>query len=731
MASLPLAMQAASAGGYVIGSTSAANAGQTNFCLTSDDPASSAAVWSCQTRTPSGGIAWVNGVVGNASTVQAANLAGNAPGANALAIGTPTTSAQTPDSTAIGSGAQVLLGTATRSGNAGLGSSSIALGTGAIAGVVDGGTTYGTANAVAIGANARAETDGAAAFGAGAQALGAGAVALGANSSATAAGGVAIGEGSVANTAAGAKGYTPIGTPAGAQSAVDATTSTRGAVAVGDPSKGLYRQVTGVAAGTADSDAVNVAQLKSVSADVSNLADRAVTYDGALGSAKDKITLAGTSGTTLANLKAGAVSAGSMEAINGAQLYGASQSVAGALGGGAGVDANGKVTAPSYTIGGSSYSNVGDALGAVNGGLSSLTTQVASVNTQISSISTQITSITNGGGIKYFHTSSAGGDSQATGAESLAMGGGALASGTGALAGGADAQATAEGATALGRGAVAGNAGDVALGAGSMTLAAVQTSTMTVNGQTYAVAGTAASTVSVGSAGAERTITNVAAGRVEATSTDAVNGSQLYATNKALEATASSIGALGKNALQYDTDLGGNKRNSVTLQGGDPNAPVVISNVAAGVGGTDAVNVAQLKTGLGDTLKSATSYADERSAYAIQTANTYTDQKASQTLQQANSYTDRKFAMLNESIGDVRSEARQAAAIGLAAGSLRYDDRPGKISAAIGGGAWGGQGAAAAGLGYTSDDQRVRANISGTNAGGNWGFGGGVSFTLN
>lgn len=87
--------------------------------------------------------------------------------------------------------------------------------------------------------------------------------------------------------------------------------------------------------------------------------------------------------------------------------------------------------------------------------------------------------------------------------------------------------------------------------------------------------------------------------------------------------------------------------------------------------------------------------------------------------------------MLSGRVDDVQKEARQAAAVGLAASSLRYDDRPGKLSAAIGGGAWQGEGAFAAGLGYTSENQRIRLNISAANAGQHWGMGGGLSYTFN
>ncbi|MER9338275.1 YadA-like family protein, partial [Mesorhizobium sp. M0293] len=272
-------------------------------------------------------------------------------------------------------------------------------------------------------------------------------------------------------------------------------------------------------------------------------------------------------------------------------------------------------------------------------------------------------------------------------------------------------------AMALGAGATANEPGSVALGAGSTTAAAVATTGTTINGVNYTFAGTApTSTVSVGSVGNERTVTNVAAGRISSSSTDAINGSQLFATNQAVEAMQGSVGDLTEFSVQYDKNVDGNKSNSLTLAGGDPNAPVVIHNVGAGVANNDAVNVKQLTDGL---------------SFNLADSKTYTDKVAGTTLQQANAYTDSKLSQLNMDMGGVRSEARQAAAIGLAAASLRYDDRPGKLSVAAGGGLWRGEGALAFGAGYTSEEGRVRANVSGTAAGGHWGVGAGVSLTLN
>ncbi len=214
----------------------------------------------------------------------------------------------------------------------------------------------------------------------------------------------------------------------------------------------------------------------------------------------------------------------------------------------------------------------------------------------------------------------------------------------------------------------------------------------------------------------------MAAGRLSATSTDAVNGSKLFATNTAVNNLQSTVG----NVVLYDT-VGGAKTNTVTLQGGDPSVPVLIKNVAPGVAPTDAANVSQVQA----ATTAANNYTNVQVGAALQTSVNYTNQVAVQTLNQANNYTDMRFGQLSQQIGDVQKEARQAAAIGLAASSLRYDNRPGKLSASVGGGVWKGYASGAMGLGYTSESQGVRANVSATTTGDSWGFGAGLSFTLN
>ncbi|WP_244395444.1 YadA-like family protein [Brucella microti] len=399
----------------------------------------------------------------------------------------------------------------------------------------------------------------------------------------------------------------------------------------------------------------------------------------------------------------GAVTVTSTDAVNGSQLHRVAHTIAEHLGGDAHVNADGSVIGPQYTVQKKRYKTIYDAFGGVDENL-------ANINDILHDIES-------GGGIKYFHANSIGADSRALGTNSIAVGSDSVASGEGSISVGNGAQASAHGSVALGENAAAPDANSVALGAGSKTSEVVATKGTTINGQYYDFAGDAPSgTVSVGDKGAERTITNVAAGRISVESTDAVNGSQLNAVNQAIENLAAGVTENDKFSVKYDRHSDGTKKNSMTLQGWDSATPVVLANVADGVHKNDAVNVSQLKAGLSTTLGEA---------------KAYTDQTALQTLDQANAYTDKKFGKLNEDIMATRIEARQAAAIGLAAASLRYDDRPGKISAAIGGGFWRGEGAVALGLGHTSEDQRMRSNLSAATSGGNWGMGAGFSYTFN
>ena len=133
------------------------------------------------------------------------------------------------------------------------------------------------------------------------------------------------------------------------------------------------------------------------------------------------------------------------------------------------------------------------------------------------------------------------------------VGNNSTASADGAMILGSSASVTGKNGVALGNNTKVANENAVAIGNGSETAAAVATPSATINGVAHNFAGVnPASTVSVGKAGAERTITNVAAGRISATSTDAINGSQLYAVTSEVE-----------KGLRFDADNNSEKTNKL------------------------------------------------------------------------------------------------------------------------------------------------------------------------
>ena len=150
-----------------------------------------------------------------------------------------------------------------------------------------------------------------------------------------------------------------------------------------------------------------------------------------------------------------------------------------------------------------------------------------------------------------------GSGAQASAQNATALGGGASASGNTSIAIGAQSKASEGQSVAIGRHAVADTSDSVALGSYSKTATAVGTSSATVNGVTYGgFAGTApVGTVSVGDTGAERTVTNVAAGRITSTSTDAINGSQLYQVASQANGNSTQINNINNRIDDMDKDL--------------------------------------------------------------------------------------------------------------------------------------------------------------------------------
>ncbi|AMU09014.1 hypothetical protein A2T82_22365 [Burkholderia cenocepacia] len=295
-----------------------------------------------------------------------------------------------------------------------------------------------------------------------------------------------------------------------------------------------------VADGVDRHDAINVGQLQDAGLvapiDSSNpgtgLTSLAVTYDKhADGSANfDQITLKGANGTTLSNVKAGAVNATSMDAVNGSQLYGASKSVADALGGGATVDANGNVTNPTYTVNDKTYNNVGDAIENISSSL--VHGSIGLVQQDADTREITVAKDTDGTSVNFTGTA---GDRVLTG---------------------------------VGAGAVSATSRDAINGA-----------------QLHGTAQSVADVIGGGT-------TVDADGKLADTSIE-VNGSKYKTVAEAVQAAAK-YGATDSLAVRYDLNKDGTPNyGSVTL-GGSGAAPVRLGNVADGSSRYDAVNFGQL-----------------------------------------------------------------------------------------------------------------------------------------
>ena len=158
------------------------------------------------------------------------------------------------------------------------------------------------------------------------------------------------------------------------------------------------------------------------------------------------------------------------------------------------------------------------------------------------------------------HANAIGSSAKATGDHAQAYGAGAQATGLRTNVFGSDASATAEYSIAIGNKANASTANSIALGANSTTRSATSVTNATVAGHTYGgFAGTSpVGSVSVGKAGEERQIHNVAAGKISADSTDAVNGSQLYSVANDLQTQInnSTPGAINNNITNLNNRVG-------------------------------------------------------------------------------------------------------------------------------------------------------------------------------
>ncbi len=439
----------------------------------------------------------------------------------------------------------------------------------------------------------------------------------------------------------------------GAQASYSAYGLTAPQVSAGEVSVGTAgggeRQITNLAAGSANTDAVNVAQLKGAISLINGVADVAVTYDldGAGNPNYRRVTLgAGTGTTTIGNLAGGAVTAGSLEAVNGGQLAGTNAAIASFFGGRAAFDpATGAFTAPLFEI---STISTGGAI--AKGLYTNATDAFAAVDGSLVNLNTQITDIRNGG-TKYLRVNSTGTEAVASGTDSIAVG--------------TNARATAANSIAVGAGSLADRANSVSIGAAGAerqvtNMAAGTAATDAVNvGQLQAAAAGALrydlngdgsvnyASATLGQGGTATTLRNLGPGQVSATSSEAINGAQLFAANQAVathlgggaavnasgvltaptysinniaangtitkgsyndvgtafDAVSNSLanvadqtGEIDKLAVKYDVDGSGNVINSVSLKG-TGTGTVKVTNVAAGsilAGSSDAITGDQL-----------------------------------------------------------------------------------------------------------------------------------------
>ncbi|EGO9154240.1 adhesin [Escherichia coli] len=364
---------------------------------------------------------------------------------------------------------------------------------------------------------------------------------------------------------------------------------------------------------TKDDVATNTTNITNLTDTVTNLGEDALKWDDAAGA----FTAAhGTNAANkISNVQAGIVSSDSTDAINGSQLYGLADSFTSYLGGGADISDTGVLTGPTYSIGGTDYTNVGDALAAINTSFSDslgdallwdTTAGKFSAKHGINNDPSVITDVANGAVSST--SSDAINGSQLYGVSDYiadALGGNAVVNADGSIT--APTYAIAGGSY--------NNVGD-ALEAIDTTLDDALLWDATVND------GAGAFSAGRGVDNTASKITNVANGAISATSSDAINGSQLYTTNKYIadalggdaevnadgtitaptytiaNAEYNNVGealdALDENALLWDATA--NNGEGAYNASHDGKASI-ITNVAdgnIGEGSTDAINGSQL-----------------------------------------------------------------------------------------------------------------------------------------
>ena len=218
-----------------------------------------------------------------------------------------------------------------------------------------------------------------------------------------------------------------------------------------------------------------------------------------------------------------------------------------------------------------------------------------------------------------WYSLASGSSAKASSNYAMASGHTADASAEAAISLGANTTASQINAVALGANATANHINAVALGSNSSTKEAVASNEATVNGVYYGgfAANHSGSVVSIGKVGVERQLVNVAAGQISATSTDAINGSQLYLVASGLRDQMPVVYTTvnGKKAVKkpdgkfYELDNAGNVTSTVV-----PNGDVIASMNDGSNSVTSPMTLANIKSTLPDTFSTTTNPKDGSAA---------------------------------------------------------------------------------------------------------------------
>ncbi|NIE98436.1 hypothetical protein F3J02_18445, partial [Acinetobacter sp. Tr-809] len=278
-------------------------------------------------------------------------------------------------------------------------------------------------------------------------------------------------------------------------------------------------------------------QLAAVDSKLGTLDDAAVKYDNA--TTKDKITLAGVGGTTITNVKAGAVNSSSTDAVNGSQLFNTANDVKNAIGGNTTIDATtGAIT--TSNIGGTGSNTIDGAITSVKDAATKAKTTVTAGDNVV------VTPTTNADGSSNYQVSTA----KDVNFDKVTVGSVVVDKTTNTIKGLSN--TTWNGTAVSGQVATEDQLAAVDSKLGTLDDAAVKYDNATTKDK-----------ITLAGAGGT-TITNVKAGAVNSSSTDAVNGSQLFNTandvknaiggNTTIDATTgaittSNIGGTGSNTI--------------------------------------------------------------------------------------------------------------------------------------------------------------------------------------